>query len=205
MDWPTRPAALVPWVTILELSRFSTTDPPVPPSPADAPMATEWKMPRLLALPPLPPPPPMDWATKPCALSPLVVSVRLVGVPITSPPEPPLPPVPPRLITPCVAPPAPPPPPMDCARTPIADSPVVVMVPDALMFTLLPLALSGFVSASPPSETPRPPALPAEPPLPPTDCARMPIAMVPLVPMVAVFVTEMTPDEPAAPPVPPLL
>ncbi len=127
----------------------SCTEPPVPPVPPLPPSTAE--APKLycegdsvmlaaIELPPWPPPPPMDWALRPRAMTPLVLILSRLSAAgpstTTAPaawPSPPLPPMP-RLRLPVydsspleaeadsdwVEPPAPPPPPTDCASRPVA-------------------------------------------------------------------------------------
>src|SRR5574338_869876 len=135
----------------------------------------------LFAAPPLPPPPPIDWATMPCAWMPDVATVNDVLSTLTEPPAPPPPAVPPTTALLLLAPPpSPPPPPIACARMPNADSPAVVIEPSVCTTeTVPPLAARA---PFPPSEVMMPlPLAPAAPPPPPIACARMPCDHVPAV------------------------
>ncbi len=183
------------------------TVPPTLPPPALPPMETDANKPSLLALPALPPPPPIDCMTTAAAKSPAVPIVEpWFRVPVTAPPSPPWPPLPPIVTTtPEAPPPSPPPPPIDCARTPIAEMPLVLMLlpPSAVNETEFPSLWNGW--ALPPTLEMRPAAEPPAPPLPPMDWARTPCALDPAVLINPAFVTLTAPAVPLAPPIPPLL
>ena len=123
-------------------------------TPLEAPCAS--------VVPDVPPPPPIDWATRPLASAPEVVTVPLLLlVTVTVPPVCPVPPLPPmarlRLADPVACVPltvvlaTPPPPPMDCASTPSAELPVVWM---AELFTTVVVPPMPPLAPDPPSETP---------------------------------------------------
>src|SRR5262245_1135052 len=93
-------------------------------------------------------------------------------------------------VPPVALPPSPPPPPIDWPRSPIADAPVVVILPALWeMLTVLPSTANGLVSALPPIDTTVPLASPPAPPPPLIDCARMPLALDPAVEIDPLLVT----------------
>ena len=145
-----------------------------------------------MANPPLPPPPPTDWARMPSDISPKVAMLAAL-LTVTSRPLPPPTPWPPTVLTallpfelvkpaPIAKPPLPPPPPTDWARMPVALSPTVEMnEPASVVTCTLPPSPAAppwppvlLVAESPPMPRARPPAKPPLPPPPPIDCAKMP-------------------------------
>ena len=119
---------------------------PLPPIANDAPKLLFALLADALAspAPPVPPPPPTLCANTPKASWPRVATSPSL-VMVTAPPVPPVPPAPPTatasdIATPSCGPagirrrravaPVPPPPPIDCAMTPIAPSPAVVISPE---------------------------------------------------------------------------
>ncbi|GAB5378322.1 MAG: hypothetical protein AcusKO_47840 [Acuticoccus sp.] len=149
IDWPRTPAEWSPVVVtapVISAVTMPAVPPPLPRPPiaalrsVDSPVATS----AVMAFPPLPPPPPIDWTTMPSARSPEVVTAAddvtdAIVVPSSSllPPVSPEPPtdapscvLSPREMLPVTAmPPLPPPPPMDWARMPGESAPTVDMMP----------------------------------------------------------------------------
>ncbi|GAB5378321.1 MAG: hypothetical protein AcusKO_47830 [Acuticoccus sp.] len=165
IDCATRPCEEA--FAVLMLPVFVTvTGPEWAPLPPAPPTATERDWAPLLsvspvavaAMPPDPPPPPIDWARMPCSpvrssvlvVPPVVIAAELATVTVL--PTLPVPPAPPMdtlsallseevVNAPVMAkPPLPPPPPMDCATTPRLPAPVAEMLPATATETwLLPL------------------------------------------------------------------
>src|SRR5579872_3324680 len=150
--------------------------------------------------PPDPPPPPIDCAEIPIALSPVVpICVKLPTV--TAPALFPVPPLPPSPIAitfvaaltspPTAKPPLPPPPPIDCARIPSDASPLVVMPTTSVTSPLLTMTVEAVLPLppAPPSAAVivfAPVIVPATlnpplPPPPPIDCATIPEDETPIV------------------------
>src|SRR6476660_628526 len=135
MPWEKFPTVMIfPEFGSLVILLFTVTEPPVAPFPPVPPRLREKLFPEvpetelLMTLLPFPPPPPMDWAERPIALS-LVVPTPPVLERMTVPPAAPSPPLPPMLRAARVEssvlalrtavmamPPLPPPPPRDWAR-----------------------------------------------------------------------------------------
>ncbi len=163
IDWATRPAEFAPAVSMVPRLSAETPlekppDPPLPPTTRLAEPPLSPTAPEALK-PPLPPPPPIDWARMPAELEPLVVMFPLEVTPtratlgalvtsgvvtvVTEPPKPPEPPMladraPPTTKTPEMAkPPLPPPPPIDWARMPLEKAPLVETPPVLVTVTEL--------------------------------------------------------------------
>ena len=160
MLWARTPLASSPKVVMAPVEptvtepavAFVAVEPPAPPrlkpilAPAPSTLFPDWARLTVMARPPLPPPPPMLWASMPLELAPVEVTTPSleVIVPVwispklvtwTLPPVSPVPPLPPRLTPTLVAPPAvatpsetarpplPPPPPRLWASMPFELSP----------------------------------------------------------------------------------
>ena len=182
IDWAVIPEERCPSVVKSEslLTVTLLLPAPVPPFPPSETLAVTGKvMPAFaaIAIPPFPPPPPIDCATIAEESSPFVLISLPEEVTATEPPSPPSAPLPPiaTLTNPPTATlmlPLPPPPPMDCARIPAASlEPSVVIVP--LLSTVTDLA-SFPVPPFPPIDT-IPTVKPALPPPPPIDWATIPL------------------------------
>src|SRR5690606_14089696 len=147
--------------------------------------------------PPFPPLPPTDWASMPMAPSPFVFTLFTLTITVLALLFPELVTDPPTENKPDAEPAVPPPPPIDCAMTPIAESPLVDTFDAPVMVTVSPYPPAP---PAPPSATMESAIAPA-PPLPPMDCATMPWAYCPLVEMVA---EESIVTAAPLPPLPPL-
>ncbi|WP_439494694.1 hypothetical protein [Bosea sp. (in: a-proteobacteria)] len=174
--------------------------PPAPPLPPRSTVALTEFLPSvastLVTEPPLPPPPPIDWATTPTDC-PDKVRIEPEVVTVTPAPLPPPPPVPPRstvaviatgataAATDMVLPPLPPPPPTDWATIPSDLAAKVVMAPSFVTFTAAPLpafaplppiatVAEAAGRSGPPTAAEALVARPPWPPPPPIDWARMP-------------------------------